>query len=55
MRIDVTTEPDAIGSQSGTGTGFIVDPSGIIVTNAHVANAETRQQAVQIVVTLSNG
>jgi len=55
VRIDVTTDINAIGSQSGTGTGFIVDPSGIIVTNAHVANAETSQQADQLVVTLSTG
>ena len=55
VRIDVTTAPNAIGSQSGTGTGFIVDPSGIVVTNAHVADAETGQQAAQIVVTLSTG
>jgi len=55
VRIDVTTEPSAIGSQSGTGTGFIVDSSGIIVTNAHVANAETTDQAAQLVVTLGNG
>ena len=55
VRIDVTTSPDAIDSQSGTGTGFIVDPSGIIVTNAHVANAETAKQAAQLVVTLSTG
>jgi S1-C subfamily serine protease len=54
VRIDVTTNPDAIDSQSGTGTGFIVDPSGIIVTNAHVANAETAT-AGQLVVTLSDG
>ena len=55
VRIDVTTAPDAIGSQSGTGTGFIVDSSGIIVTNAHVANAETSQEAKQLIVTLSTG
>ena len=55
VRIDVTTQPSSIGSQSGTGTGFIVDPSGIIVTNAHVANAETAQQAQQLIVTLSTG
>jgi S1-C subfamily serine protease len=55
VRLDVTSAPDAIGSQSGTGTGFIVDSSGIIVTNAHVANAETPTRAKQLVVTLSNG
>jgi S1-C subfamily serine protease len=55
VRLDVTSAPNAIGSQSGTGTGFIVDSSGIIVTNAHVANAETSARAKQLVVTLSNG
>jgi S1-C subfamily serine protease len=55
VRIDVTTQPSAIGSQSGTGTGFIVDSSGIIVTNAHVANVGTAQEAQQLIVTLSTG
>jgi S1-C subfamily serine protease len=55
VRIDVTSNPDAIDSQSGTGTGFIVDASGIIVTNAHVVNAETATAADQLVVTLSDG
>jgi putative serine protease PepD len=55
VRIDVTSNPDSIDSQSGTGTGFIVDPNGIIVTNAHVANAETASAASQLVVTLSDG
>jgi S1-C subfamily serine protease len=55
VRIDVTSQPDSISSQSGTGTGFIIDSSGIIVTNAHVANAETASAADQLVVTLSNG
>ena len=55
VRIDVTSNPDTIDSQSGTGTGFIVDPDGIIVTNAHVANAETASAATQLVVTLSDG
>jgi putative serine protease PepD len=55
VRIDVTSNPDSINSQSGTGTGFIVDPNGIIVTNAHVANAETTSAASQLVVTLSDG
>jgi S1-C subfamily serine protease len=54
VRIDVTAT-DAINSQSGTGTGFIVDSSGIIVTNAHVANAETATAARQLVVTLADG
>ena len=55
VRIDVTTSPDSIDSQSGTGTGFIVASNGIIVTNAHVANAETANAAAELVVTLSNG
>jgi S1-C subfamily serine protease len=55
VRIDATTQPSAIGSQSGTGTGFIVDASGIIVTNAHVVNVETAQRAQQLIVTLSTG
>jgi putative serine protease PepD len=55
VRIDVTANPDAIDSQSGTGTGFIVASNGIIVTNAHVANAETASAANQLVVTLRNG
>lgn len=55
VRIDVTSQPDSINSQSGTGTGFIIDPNGIIVTNAHVANAETSAEAKQLVVTLSDG
>jgi putative serine protease PepD len=55
VRIDVTSNPDAIESQSGTGTGFIVDPNGIIVTNAHVANAQTSAAAGQLLVTLSDG
>jgi putative serine protease PepD len=54
VRIDVTAT-DAINSQSGIGTGFIVDSSGIIVTNAHVANAETATAARQLVVTLADG
>ncbi|MDQ1480716.1 MAG: serine protease Do, partial [Actinomycetota bacterium] len=55
VRIDATTQPSAIGTQSGTGTGFIVDASGIIVTNAHVVNVETAQRAQQLIVTLSTG
>jgi S1-C subfamily serine protease len=55
VRIDITANPDSINSESGTGTGFIVAPNGVIVTNAHVANAATAAAAQQIVVTLNNG
>jgi serine protease Do len=55
VRVDVTSQPGAFDSQTGTGTGFIIDSSGIIVTNAHVANAETTTAARDLVVTLSNG
>ncbi len=56
VRIDVTAEPDALGlSRSGTGTGFIVDPSGVIVTNAHVVNAGSAAPARRLTVTLSAG
>ena len=55
VRIDVTSNPDSISSQSGTGTGFVVSPDGVIVTNAHVVNAETEAAAREIVVTLSDG
>jgi serine protease Do len=55
VRIDVTANPDAIDSQSGTGTGFIVSSDGVIVTNAHVTNAETDHAADELRVTLSNG
>jgi S1-C subfamily serine protease len=55
VRIDVTADPDSIDSQSGTGTGFVVASDGVIVTNAHVADAETTTAAGQIVVTLSDG
>jgi S1-C subfamily serine protease len=55
VRIDVTANPDAIDSQSGTGTGFVISSDGVIVTNAHVTNAETDRAADQLIVTLSNG
>ena len=55
VRIDVTADPDSIDSQSGTGTGFVVASDGVIVTNAHVANAETGSAAAQLLVTLSDG
>jgi S1-C subfamily serine protease len=55
VRIDVTAQPDEINSQSGTGTGFIIDPNGVIVTNAHVADAETAVAAKQLIVTLADG
>jgi len=55
VRIDVTAHPDTINQRSGTGTGFIIASNGVIVTNAHVANAETTSAAAQLVVTLSDG
>lgn len=41
---------DKIGSKKASGSGFIVDPSGIIVTNNHVLN-----NAASIVIKLANG
>jgi putative serine protease PepD len=55
VRIDVTAHPDTSSRRSGTGTGFIIASDGVIVTNAHVANAETASAAAQLVVTLSDG
>jgi S1-C subfamily serine protease len=55
VRIDVTSDPNAVDSQSGTGTGFVVSPDGVIVTNAHVVNAETEKAASEVIVTLANG
>jgi putative serine protease PepD len=55
VRIDVTSNPDSIAGRSGTGTGFVVSPDGVIVTNAHVVNAETDAAAREIVVTLGDG
>jgi putative serine protease PepD len=55
VRIDVTANPNTVNSESGTGTGFIISSNGIIVTNAHVANAETAAAAAQVIVTLSDG
>jgi putative serine protease PepD len=55
VRIDVTSDPDTVNSERGTGTGFIVSPDGVIVTNAHVVNAETGAAAREIEVTLAAG
>jgi len=55
VRIDVTAHPGTINRRSGTGTGFIIASNGIIVTNAHVANAETTSPAAQLFVTLGDG
>ena len=55
VRIDVTAHPVGGKVRSGTGTGFIVASDGIIVTNAHVANAETAKAASDLVVTLNDG
>jgi S1-C subfamily serine protease len=55
VRIDVTAHPDTINRRTGTGTGFVIASNGIIVTNAHVANAETTSAAAQLVVTLGDG
>jgi S1-C subfamily serine protease len=55
VRIDVTARPAGQKPESGTGTGFVVASNGVIVTNAHVANAETANAAVDLVVTLSDG
>jgi len=41
---------DKAGSKRGSGSGFIVDPSGIIVTNNHVLN-----NAASILVKMANG
>jgi S1-C subfamily serine protease len=40
----------SVGTESGTGTGFIVDTSGVIVTNNHVV-----ERASDIIVTLNDG
>src|SRR5229473_6991947 len=40
-----------IGRQRAIGSGFIIDPSGYIVTNAHVVNGAQR---VQVVLPLAN-
>jgi S1-C subfamily serine protease len=55
VRIDVTAHPDTVNRRSGTGTGFVIASNGVIVTNAHVANAETSSAAAQLVVTLGDG
>ncbi len=55
VRIDVTAHPAGKSARSGTGTGFIIASSGIIVTNAHVANLETTNAPVDLLVTLGDG
>lgn len=40
-----------IGRQRAIGSGFVIDPSGYIITNAHVVNGAQR---VQVVLTASN-
>ncbi len=44
INFDVFTGPSA--SESGIGTGFIVDSSGLVVTNSHVADNEKGQYSV---------
>jgi S1-C subfamily serine protease len=41
---------DKAGSKRGSGSGFIVDPTGIIVTNNHVLN-----NAASVLIRLANG
>jgi serine protease Do len=44
---DRTTDTSAVvGRQRSSGSGFVIDPDGYIITNAHVVNGATRVQVV---------
>jgi len=49
--IDLTTFEAALGSSCWTGSGTVIDPSGIILTNGHVAiNSDTQNDPVWVLV-----